>query len=143
MWLLNTSLLEFQDYFDTEYAILSHRWGPQEASLQDLEQILHPKDWSSFFPFQRVKNSFEGHEGLAKIKRCCAVALKDDLKWVWIDTCCIDKKSSAELTEAINSMYTWYEDAAICDAYLADVEMQDNWDLVTQQIRESSWFTRG
>ncbi|KIK22946.1 hypothetical protein PISMIDRAFT_101515, partial [Pisolithus microcarpus 441] len=38
-----------------------------------------------------------------------------------IDTCCIDKQSSAELSEAINLMYWWYQNAQICYVYLNDV----------------------
>ena len=47
-----------------------------------------------------------------------------DVQWVWVDTCCIDKRSSAELSEAINSMWKWYENAEYCMAYLADIEPQ-------------------
>lgn len=47
-------------------------------------------------------------------------------EWGWIDTCCIDKRSSAELTEAINSMYAWYAKAAVCYAYLSDVQLVEN-----------------
>ncbi|KAK4032864.1 vegetative incompatibility protein-like protein HET-E-1 [Parachaetomium inaequale] len=48
-------------------------------------------------------------------------ALMDTLEWVWVDTCCIDKTSSAELSEAINSMYAWYRDSEVCYVYLEDV----------------------
>ena len=146
MRLLNTSTLDFHEFYDSnipEYAILSHRWGPEEASFQDLERNLHQKERSPPFAPQKVKDPFEGHEGFAKIKNCCALALKDGFEWVWIDTCCIDKKSSAELTEAINSMYAWYEDATVCYAYLVDVELQANLDMTMPQIQASSWFTRG
>ena len=146
MRLLNTSTLDFHDFFDSnipEYAILSHRWGAEEASLQDFERHLHQKEQGSPPPGQTAEDPFEGHEGFAKIKNCCALALKDDFQWVWIDTCCIDKKSSAELTEAINSMYAWYEDAAVCYAYLVDVEWQGNLNTTMPQIKASSWFTRG
>ncbi|KAK4461563.1 HET domain-protein, partial [Cladorrhinum samala] len=40
----------------------------------------------------------------------------------WVDTCCIDKTSSAELTEAINSMYMWYANSTVCYAWLSDLE---------------------
>ncbi len=46
----------------------------------------------------------------------------DGVRYIWIDTCCIDKSSSAELSEAINSMYRWYEESVVCYAYLEDVE---------------------
>jgi hypothetical protein len=65
-------------------------------------------------------------------------------EWVWVDTCCIDKKSSAELSEAINSMYRWYENAAICYAYLSDVQNQGAEGCrVAVGFSQSKWFTRG
>lgn len=60
-------------------------------------------------------------EGYAKIKRCCEQAKQDGYSWAWVDTCCIDKRSSAELSEAINSMYRYYWNASKCYAYLSDV----------------------
>ena len=59
--------------------------------------------------------------GYNKIRGSCRQALADGYAYIWINTCCIDKKSSAELSEAINSMYQWYKDSAICYAYLSDV----------------------
>ena len=57
----------------------------------------------------------------AKVRNCCSVARAAGYRYVWIDTCCIDKTSSSELSEAINSMYLWYQTAAVCYAFLADV----------------------
>jgi hypothetical protein len=54
--------------------------------------------------------------------------------------CCIDKRSSAELPEAINSMYKWYWDAAICYAYLSDVSASPGSE---HKLKSSRWFTRG
>ncbi|KIM66753.1 hypothetical protein SCLCIDRAFT_62188, partial [Scleroderma citrinum Foug A] len=59
--------------------------------------------------------------GYRKILDSCEQARKDGYRWLWVDTCCIDKRSSAELSEAINSMYRWYENAKVCYAYLHDV----------------------
>lgn len=50
------------------------------------------------------------------------------VKWLWIDTCCINKDSAAELSEAINSMFRWYLNAAVCLAYVADVEKSERTD---------------
>ena len=69
---------------------------------------------SSKVPIPHVK------AGWTKVLNTCLQACKDELDYVWIDTCCIDKRSSAELSEAINSMYRWYEEAAQCYVYLAD-----------------------
>ena len=81
--------------------------------------------------------------GYKKLEACCAQAKRDGYEYVWIDTCCIDKSSSAELSEAINSMYRWYQDCAVCYAYLVDVP--NNVDLHTQEekFRKIIWFTRG
>ncbi len=133
MRLLNTATLEFREFFDhhvPSYAILSHRWGPDEATLQDFE-----------------RGEKQNHGGFAKIRGCCQLALEHGHVWVWIDTCCIDKKSSAELTEAINSMYQWYRSAQICYVYMADVLWEDDEAETLQtsikRFRASSWYTRG
>lgn len=66
-----------------------------------------------------------------------------------LDTCCIDKRSSAELSEAINSMYSWYENSLVCLVILEDVTFtsQDliwrhNTEYLERKIRGSVWFTR-
>ncbi|KAJ4224929.1 hypothetical protein NW757_014308 [Fusarium falciforme] len=64
--------------------------------------------------------------------------------YVWVDTFCIDKASSAELSEAINSMYKWYGDSNICYVYLCDVHPEDgSYGGPGRAFRESRWFTRG
>jgi len=93
MRLLNvkTVLLEvFLDGKIPHYAILSHTWGEDEVSFQDIQQ-----------------SGVRKREGYTKIQKACDQALKDGLKYVWVDTCYIDKGSSAELSEAINSMFRW------------------------------------
>jgi hypothetical protein len=40
---------------------------------------------------------------------------------MYADTCCIDKRSSAELQEAIDSMFEWYRDSETCHICLDDV----------------------
>ncbi|KLO81079.1 beta transducin-like protein [Fusarium fujikuroi] len=64
--------------------------------------------------------------GYTKIKQACALALENGYGYAWVDTCCIDKTSSAELSEAINSMMSWYERSEICYTYLADVQPGTN-----------------
>lgn len=78
--------------------------------------------------------------GYAKIDACCAQARSDGWEYAWIDSCCIDKSSSAELSEAINSMFKWYENAEIGYAYLSDVDAEDE---IPKQLENSAWFTRG
>ena len=78
--------------------------------------------------------------GYAKIEGCCAQARLDGWKYAWIDSCCIDKSSSAELSEATNSMFKWYEDAMVCYAYLSDVDGKED---IPKQREDSAWFRRG
>ncbi|KAI1274341.1 hypothetical protein F5Y07DRAFT_401423 [Xylaria sp. FL0933] len=68
---------------------------------------------------------------------------QDGLDYIWIDTICIDKTSSAELSEAINSMFSWYEGAEVCYAYLSDVGFQDLAGIRESPLRKSRWLTRG
>ena len=130
MRLLNTKSHTFKEFFDSdipEYAILSHRWGDDEITFQE---------------FRKGRN--RDSQGYAKVKQCCSLAEELGLAWVWVDTCCIDKKSSAELSEAINSMYRWYEKAKECLVYLSDVAWNSQ-DVKssTALFAQSSWFTRG
>lgn len=125
MHLVHTKTHQLHEFFGKnipDYAILSHRWEDEEISFQDL------KDGRG----RRMT-------GFAKIQDCCDRADKDGFEFVWIDTCCIDKTSSAELSEAINSMYKWYQKAQICYAYLSDVEAGRH----DEQFSKSKWFTRG
>jgi hypothetical protein len=93
MRLLNAKSLKLTQFNarDTPpYAILSHTWGSDEVTFQDINA-----------PNPDAK------QVSAKIVGCCRQACADGLDWVWVDTCCIDKTSSSELSEAINSMYAW------------------------------------
>lgn len=130
MRLLDTSTIKLHEFYSNNipnYAILSHRWNGVEVSFQDL----------------RDGKAVE-MPGFSKIERCCAQAAQDGWKYAWIDSCCIDRTSSAELSEAINSMFQWYRAAQVCYAYLADVpsgvedHRQEN-----SAFRRSKWFTRG
>lgn len=88
------------------YAILSHTWGLEEV------------------PFQKDLTSAKWMQGFAKIERTCQLAKERNLQYAWVDTCCIDKSSSAELSEAINSMFRWYQEAAVCFAFLIDASLE-------------------
>ena len=84
--------------------------------------------------------------GLEKLTCSVEQTLRDQIEYLWIDTCCIDKRSSAELSEAINSMYTWYEGSSVCYAYLHDVEKQKSMSDYAREnsaFRSSRWFKRG
>ena len=129
MRLLNVKGLEMREFTGQPppYAILSHTWGNEEVSFQDFE--CGQATWKS---------------GYEKILCCCNRAEIDELNWVWIDTCCIDKTSSAELSEAINSMFRWYLEAEVCYAFLEDVchDTKTPVEFETEFVH-SRWFTRG
>ncbi|KAG4277357.1 hypothetical protein FPRO04_14147 [Fusarium proliferatum] len=82
-------------------------------------------------------------KGYHKIKRFGQKAASNGFHWVWVDTCCIDKKSSAELSEAINSMFRWYRNAQVCYVYLQDVHWCTDKETISEQLYPSRWFTRG
>ena len=130
MRLLNTSTYQFETFFDSDipsYAILSHRWGEDEVDLKEMKKWA---DWSGL-SLRSILNKLlllgDGSDaeisrpGLLKILEFCGLCRERSFDWGWVDTCCIDKESSAELSKAINSMYKWYEYANICFVYLADV----------------------
>jgi hypothetical protein len=99
------------------YAILSHTWGleVEEVTFQDM-----------------MDGNGTSKAGFSKIRFCGEQARRDGLNYFWVDTCCIDKSSSAELSEAINSMFSWYKNSAFCYVFI------EHKDLVG-----SKWFTRG
>lgn len=105
-----------------KYAILSHTWEDEEVSLTEMSD-----------PSARSK------KGYKKIEMTCRLSAQARLDWAWVDTCCIDKSSSAELTEAINSMYRWYQRAEICYAFLSDLKTDSSLD----DLKHCRWFTRG
>lgn len=98
-------------------------------------------------------------KGYKKIEYTCIQAVANGIPYVWVDTCCIDKKSSAELSEAINSMYRWYYYAAVCYAYLSDLVFTESEEVkdaasiedgrrtrlsrVGALLRPARWFSRG
>jgi len=130
MRLLKASTLEFEEFLGNSipsYAILSHTWSEEEVTLKDFE-------------LGREKSKI----GYQKILKTCEKTLADDLEYAWIDTCCIDKSSSAELSEAINSMYNWYSQSKICYVHLEDAEsfnLQDEKDA--EEFGKCRWFSRG
>ena len=133
MRLINTSTLELHEFIGRDipqYAILSHTWEDGE------------------FLFHHMASRASLHlPGFAKISKFCERAKSDSLDFAWIDTCCIDKSSSAELSEAINSMYEWYHRASVCYVYLSDVSvLAQNDDKKADGEKEFQgcrWFTRG
>jgi hypothetical protein len=118
-----------------EYAILSHTWGAdtEEVTYRDV-----------------IDGTGKKKVGYEKIRFCAQQASDDGPHYFWVDTCCIDKSSSAELQEAINSMFRWYQNAVKCYVYLSDVSTKkrkacDSFTEYTWEpaFRSSRWFTRG
>jgi hypothetical protein len=150
MRLLNAHTLEFQEFHDDttrpKYAILSHTWDEKEVVYKEM---------------RKHRDKAEKKKGFEKITLCAKQTLKDDLDYFWIDTCCIDKSSSAELSEAINSMFRWYRDSEVCYAYLPDITLNQpgqalgprptgkHWippqlqRSLYKSLANSRWFTRG
>ncbi|KAF5329219.1 hypothetical protein D9758_018197 [Tetrapyrgos nigripes] len=129
MRLLNTNTLKLAEFYADipRYAILSHTWEKEEVTFQDIQNL----------ETARLK------AGYAKVWNACARARNYDFEWIWIDSCCINKESSAELSEAINSMYQYYEDAAVCYVYLCDVSAIYHPRNPNSSFNNSRWFKRG
>jgi hypothetical protein len=116
------SLVEFFEPNVPPYAILSHTWGDGEVSFLEMG----------------LPSSRQAKQGFVKITRACETALSLGLEYIWVDTCCIDKTSSAELTESINSMFEWYRKSEICIVFLADYGADPN-----APLGPCKWFSRG
>lgn len=131
----NFQVTEDLDRDIPRYAILSHTWGleTEEVAFQDL-----------------LDGTGRDKPGFDKIEFCAAQAKHDGLQYFWVDTCCIDKSNNAELSEAINSMFHWYQNATRCYVYLSDVAVsscgrdnQQSGHISEADFRASRWFTRG
>jgi hypothetical protein len=140
-------LQEFTGQGIPPYAVLSHRWEDGEVTYQDIKEeetvkrvlpLINPQAYLEHMQRPRVHP-----KGYSKVEGCCRQAKKVGLEYVWTDTCCIDKSSTAELSEAINSMFNWYCRAEVCFVYLSDVDGGDNIEANDSAFRKSVWFTRG
>jgi hypothetical protein len=126
MRLINSSFGDFEEFLGQNipsYAILSHTWEKEEVSFQDMDQA-----------------GYQSKKGFHKIANTCRLARQAGIEHAWVDTCCIDKSSSAELTEAINSMFRWYQRSTVCYVYLSDLAPGSSLKFDLPKCR---WFTRG
>jgi hypothetical protein len=124
MRLLNTHTLEFEEFVgrsSDSYAILSHRSGYDEVSYKE---------------FRKSREAVKHRAGYKKIAEFCEISKQRGYRLAWIDTCCIDKRSSAELSEVLNSMYEWYENSSECYVWLEDYS--GNLD----DLHKCTWFSR-
>lgn len=118
-------LVEFRDDNRPSYVAASHRWlTNEEATFQDVRD--------------RLNTNTEGYQKIVAF----AAYIRNNIphvKWLWIDTCCINKDSATELSEAIDSMFELYRSAELCLAHLADVETAED----RSGFEKSEWFKRG
>ncbi|KAF6812049.1 Vegetative incompatibility protein HET-E-1-like protein 13 [Colletotrichum sojae] len=134
MRLIHTPTMQLKEFIGKipRYAILSHTWGTGEITLQDMQGN------DPWLPSRRA---------FGKIEATCRQAERDGLEYAWVDSCCIDKTSSAELGEAINSMYRWYQQSSVCYAHLEDVFDTRMYDIrasgSASTFASSRWFGRG
>lgn len=119
--------LAFKQFFGRRppYAILSHTWDGEEVSHQDVRDQIP---------------SLQSKQGYRKLQESCRIAAEQRLEWAWVDTCCIDKTNNAELTESINSMFRWYQQAAACFVYLSDLPATGE---LKTNLPNCRWFRRG
>lgn len=108
------------------YVMLSHVWGEDEPLYGEVKLIANILEIPPSCP------------GTLKLRNFCRIAKQQGFHWCWSDTCCIDKTSSAELQESINSMFTWYRNSALTIAFLVDVLLS-----TADALKQSRWFTRG
>ncbi|EIW61591.1 uncharacterized protein TRAVEDRAFT_69914 [Trametes versicolor FP-101664 SS1] len=153
---LNTFTGEFEWHSDPKnaiYAILSHVWRDAkdggEQTFDDVRRIQEavrggrPPATNPSPTVYREEDTIFAHPDLSdKIKGFCKVAREAGFDWAWNDACCIDKTSSAELSEAINSMYELYKFSDVCYVYLADVHHESNGNIKSL-FRKSRWHKRG
>ncbi|KAF6835588.1 het domain protein [Colletotrichum plurivorum] len=120
IWLIDCDslqLLDFQGDPDVDYAILSHTWGKDEVFFADFKALESAAENETV----QIRLARGGHvdiketEGYRKISGAAQLAKGAGLQYVWVNTCCIDKTSSAELSESINSMFRWYQNASFFD----------------------------
>ncbi|KAI3319761.1 HET-domain-containing protein [Xylariaceae sp. AK1471] len=147
MHLLDTTTYELrsdlQSNFRQEgYAILSHRWVGQEITFDQLKGEI--AGLCSGTKPERTPQ-------VNKVRGAVDIARNLGIKWIWIDSCCIDRTNAVEQTESINSMFKWYRDAKVCITYLSDVRKHephvdtpapDAFDSVERK-GPSMWFSRG
>ncbi|KAF2260812.1 HET-domain-containing protein [Lojkania enalia] len=114
------------------YAILSHRWWGDRHEVH-FHEVLN--------------NTYASKAGYRKIKFCAKQATQDHLQYFWVDTCCFDRYNNRERSNAVNSMFQWYQNATKCYVFLSDVSVATTTDAQQQStweahFRASEWFTR-
>ena len=150
MWFLDTGTAELHPFESPEsvpggYAVLSHVWDKdQEQTFQDIRGLQAKNDTPTRQTTQPDSGGIS-HRVAHKIREFCKIAKAYGYQWAWADTCCIDKTSSAELSEAINSMFRYYRLSDVCFVYLRDVhpDPRTPGGFDSTRFRNSEWHTRG
>ncbi|KAK7440038.1 hypothetical protein VKT23_017289 [Stygiomarasmius scandens] len=127
--LIDTHTLEFVEFIETEttppYAILSHRW-------MSGEEVIHEE-------FAQPREEISSKLGYQKIQSACRQARQDGLRYIWIDTCCIEQTNHGDVSANITSMYAYYQNAVVCYAHLVDIREKKD----TSRHFRTEWFHRG
>ena len=147
MRLLNTSTFQFQTFSDHDrppYAIASHRWEGKETTYHEMlqDQGGSSNGFAKVMGFCHLVNRM--NKQIGPVRALNDLGLRRQCDWLWIDTACINKQDGAELSESINSMFSWYGNSSICYAYLSDVKpAQKIWSSSKLDLMRSQWFKRG
>ena len=108
-----------------KWIMFSHTWEGKEPTFWDVNLV------DSVWKLDKSPLN-------EKLRQFCQTAREDGYRWAWSDTCCIDKGTSAILSQSLTSMYSWYEEAAETLVYLADVLSSSQLGALTK----SRWMTR-
>jgi len=103
--------------------MLSHRWEDDELAFERI-------NWQGVYDLPASR--------FQKVRGFCREAATQGFDWAWVDTCCIDQTSNADVSESISSMFSWYRGSALTIIYLSDVATFN-----VQALRRSQWFRRG
>ena len=108
-----------------KWIMFSHTWEGKEPTFLDVNRVGSIEELD--------KSSLND-----KLRRFCQTVCEDGYRWAWSDTCCIDKSTSAILSQSLISMYTWYAEAAATLVHLADVLSESE----LGDLTKSRWMTR-
>ncbi|OJT04037.1 Vegetative incompatibility protein HET-E-1 [Trametes pubescens] len=129
-----------------QYAYLSHFWGPDEATYQDVQRIQAgavvtdsslPYDDSGVVVASPIFSLLPD-----KIRFACQVARESGYRLLWIDACCLDRSNRLEMAESVHLTYELVKRANVCYVYLADVPDEEDPSAKYSYFRTSRWHTR-
>ncbi|KAM3417186.1 hypothetical protein BST61_g5446 [Cercospora zeina] len=144
MRLLNASTLELREFGESSippYYIASHRWSSDETTYKDVKKRRN----TTSLGYAKLQSfcGFIQRTNVPTTRAMTTLGIERSCNWLWIDTACMDKSSSADLSECINSMFHYYAVSQICYAYLQDVGPLRNHESAIMDFVQSEWFRRG